>query len=103
MCDEKFYKLNKNGIIFSVKVVPNSSKNEVCGILDNLLKIKIKAPPIENKANTELIKFLSKLAEKPKSCFELLSGNTSKTKNILIAGMTIDELKNFCDKINLNQ
>ena len=61
MSDKKFYNLNNNGIILKIKVVPNSSKNEVCGLYEDMLKIKIKAPAIENQANVELIKFLSNL------------------------------------------
>ncbi len=103
MSDKKFYNLNNNGIILKIKVVPNSSKNEVCGLYEDMLKIKIKAPAIENQANVELIKFLSKLTSKPKSSLKILNGNTSKTKNLFIADMSIAELKIFCDKINLNQ
>ena len=103
MSDKKFYNLNNNGIILKIKVVPNSSKNEVCGLYEDMLKIKIKAPAIENQANVELIKFLSKLTSKPKSSLKILNGNTSKTKNLFIADMSIAELKIFCGKINLNQ
>ena len=103
MSDKKFYNLNNNGIILKIKVVPNSSKNEVCGLYEDMLKIKIKAPAIENQANVELIKFLSKLTSKPKSSLKILNGNTAKTKNLFIADMSIAELKIFCDKINLNQ
>ena len=46
-----------NDLILHIKAVPNSSKNEICGLFDNALKVKIKAPAVENKANEELIKY----------------------------------------------
>ena len=59
--NESFYKELDNGIVLKIKAVPNSSKNEICGILDDALKVKIKAPAVENKANEELVKYFSKL------------------------------------------
>lgn len=102
MFEKKFYKLKDNGIILNIKAVPNSSVNEFCGLLEDSLKIKIKAPATENKANLELIKFISKSLKVPKSSVEVVSGNTSKIKNIFIAGLTIDELEIFCDRIGLS-
>lgn len=103
MNDKKFYNLNNCGIVLKIKAVPNSSKNEICGLLDDMIKIKIKAPAVENQANLELIKFLSKLTSKPKSSLKILNGNNSKTKNVFIPDMSIDDLKIFCDRMNLSQ
>jgi len=61
---------------------PASSKNEIVGILDDTLKIKIKAPAVEGAANKELIKFLSKAFKVPKSDIVIVSGDTSKRKRV---------------------
>lgn len=98
---ENFYSLSENGITLKIKAVPNSSKNEICGILDGALKIKIKAPAVENKANEELVKFFSKLLKVSKSSVELKSGGTSKLKTLYINGCTIDKLKDVCVNIDL--
>lgn len=89
----EFFEAKNDGVFIRVKIVPNSSKNEICGILDNALKIKIKAPAVENKANLELIKFLAKEIGVAKSAVTLVSGCTSKIKNIFIAGVTIEKIK----------
>lgn len=98
---ENFYSISENGITLKIKAVPNSSKNEICAIMDGALKIKIKAPAVENKANEELVKFFSKLLKVSKSSVELKSGGTSKLKTLYINGCTIDKLKDVCVNIDL--
>lgn len=97
--EQTFYKEQENGIMIKIKAVPNSSKNEICGLYDDALKVKIKAPAVENKANEELIKFFSKLLKIPKSSIILKSGDTSKLKTLYINGCTIDKIKDVCVNI----
>jgi len=75
---------------------PASSKNEIVGIFDDTLKIKIKAPAVEGAANKELIKFLSKQFKVSKSDIEIVSGTNSKRKKIK---MPINQnIKEFIDE-----
>ena len=97
--NESFYKVLDNGIVLKIKAVPNSSKNEICGILDDALKVKIKAPAVENKANEELVKYFSKLLKLPKSSVVLKAGGTSKLKTLYIENCTIDKIKQVCVNI----
>jgi uncharacterized protein (TIGR00251 family) len=76
--------LKEDYAILSIKAVPNSSKNMVSGILDESLKIKIKAPAVEGAANKELVKFLSKLFKVSKSDIVFVGGETSKRKLIKV-------------------
>ena len=87
-------------MILKIKAVPNSSKNEICGVLDGALKVKIKAPAVENKANEELVKFFAKLLKVPKSSVVLKLGAASKIKSLYISGCTIDKIKDVCGNIN---
>jgi len=61
----------------SVVVKPNSRKTEIIEIKDNVAKIALSAPAEENKANIELIKFVSKLLKRK---VEIISGKTNKKK-----------------------
>lgn len=79
-----------NGLIIRVKIVPNSSKNDII-IEDEFIKVKVTAQPIENKANKALVEFLSKKFKIPKTSIEILKGETSKEKTILMG--TSDENK----------
>jgi len=72
-----------------IKVIPNSSKNQITEIMeesngDKIIKIRIKAAPKRGKANKELIKFLSKHLKLSKSCFSIISGKTEQIKLIKI-------------------
>ncbi len=83
----------ENNHLIAIKIIPNSSKNQFVGILDGALKIKITAPPIEGKANAQLIKFLSKQTGVSKSKIIIASGSTSKHKMISIEGFDADSLE----------
>ena len=72
----------KEGLIIRVKIVPNSSKNDII-LEDEFIKVKVTAQPIENKANKALIEFLAKKFKVPKTSIEILKGDTSKEKTLL--------------------
>ncbi|MBE7702666.1 MAG: YggU family protein [Cyanobacteria bacterium SIG28] len=69
------------GLILKIKIVPNSSKNDII-LEQDFIKIKITAQPIENKANKMLIEFLSKTFKVPKTNIEIVKGETSKEKTL---------------------
>ena len=79
-------------LIFSVRVIPKSSKSEIVGEHDGALKVKLKSPPIDGAANAELIKVLAKHFSVPKSAVEILAGQTSKTKQVKISGVSQNAL-----------
>jgi len=74
------------GATFRVRVQPGASKNEIVGIQEDVLRLRISAPPVEGKANKVLIGFLAKQLGVKKSEIEIVSGHTSKTKTIQIVG-----------------
>lgn len=78
------------GLVIKVKIVPNSSKNDIV-LEEEFIKVKVTAQPIENKANKALIEFLSKRFKIPKTSIEILKGDTSKEKTLLLR--TNDEKK----------
>ncbi len=79
-----WYEVKGDFVTFRIKAVPNSSKNVVSGILDDALKLKIKAPAVEGAANKELVKFLSKQFKVSKSEVVFIGGETSKQKRIRV-------------------
>lgn len=87
-----FLTQNDKGVIFSVKLVPNSSFSKVVDFTEEYVRIKISSPPIENKANKELISFCSKLFDINKSKIQIVSGDKSKLKKVLFSDTKIDEI-----------
>lgn len=81
--DQKFFKETKDGKILRVRVIPNSSKNELIENEDGTIKVKLTAPPVDGKANKCLVEFLSKTFSVPKTSIEVIKGQTSKDKVIL--------------------
>lgn len=81
------------GIIINLKISPNASKNEIIKTPDGV-KVKITAQPIDGKANKCLVEYLSKLFKVPKTSIEILKGEMSKEKTLLIK--TVDD-----DKISM--
>ena len=75
----------KRGIALPVRVIPRASRNEFVEVLsDQTVKIRLTAPPVEGKANEELIKFLSKVLDVPKSKIEIVAGKTGRDKLVSI-------------------
>ncbi len=73
----------ENGVIFTLRIVPNSSRNELI-IEEEFIKVKVTAQPIENKANKALVELLSKTLKVPKTSIQIVKGETSKEKTIFI-------------------
>ena len=86
-----------DGIILNLYVQPKAAKNEIAGIYNNALKIRITAPPADNKANQMCLKFLAKQLDLPKSSLDLIAGRTSRNKQIFIPFTNQDE-KNHEEK-----
>ena len=72
-----------------VKVFPKSSRNQVMEREGGWLKIRVTAPPLEDKANKALIALLSKKLKLPKRNVEIISGARSKFKIIRIQGEAV--------------
>lgn len=77
----------------TVKVSPGASRNEISGFRDDILLVKIAAPPEKGKANRELIDFLSTKLGVRKSDIDVLRGETSRTKILEISGLDHQDLK----------
>ncbi len=69
-----------------VRVIPRAKKTEIVATLaDGTLKIKLKAPPVDGKANEELVRFLSEEFDVAKSKIEIVRGEKGRNKVIEIA------------------
>ena len=75
-----------------VRIHPNAARNEVMGITDGILQVRISAPPVKGKANKELIDFLSQLLGVSKSRLSIIKGHTSRNKVIAVDGLSREEL-----------
>lgn len=74
-------------ILIKIKAIPNASKTEIVGWENEMLKIRVAAPPEKNEANKELIDFLAKFLKIGKSRIQLLRGLTGRHKTLCIEGI----------------
>lgn len=84
---------HKNGVMLFIKLTPKASKNALVRIEKDTngksrLKATVTAVPEKGKANTALIKLLSKKLGLPKTSIELIAGDQSRLKTILLHGET---------------
>ena len=80
------------GLDIKVRAVPRASKNEIQGIHDQALKIRLTTAPVDGKANQALVRFLSKELHISKSQIHLKQGETSRHKMLRITGLTKEQL-----------
>jgi uncharacterized protein (TIGR00251 family) len=80
------------GVVFRIRVVPRASRCEVAGIQDDALKLRIKAPPVEGKANEECIRLLAEFLGVKKTQVTIVAGHTSRTKTVSVEGRKAREI-----------
>ena len=76
-------------IRLAVQITPNAKKTEVIGVLDDVLKLRLQAQPIEGKAHEALVKYLAKTLEVPRSAVTITHGQTNKRKLIEVSSGTL--------------
>ena len=79
---------SKGTIKLTVRVQPRASKDEIAGTMEGALKIRLRAPAVENRANEALVVFLAQLLKRPKSAVRIQSGEHGRTKRVEIQGVT---------------
>ncbi|XP_050542817.1 UPF0235 protein C15orf40 homolog isoform X2 [Daktulosphaira vitifoliae] len=91
--------LAKSGnIIIKINAKPGAKSNNITDISPDGIGVQINAPPTDGEANTELIKYLSKVLNLRKSDMLIDRGSKSRSKTILVNG-TQDNIENFMNKI----
>jgi uncharacterized protein (TIGR00251 family) len=94
--------VNGDGIVLSLHIQPRSSRNEVCGVHGDALKVRLTSPPVDGAANKLCREFLAKLFDVPKSAVEIISGETSRHKRVRIAGGDAARLRQIIDGLDVS-
>lgn len=84
-----------DGVIVNVRAQPRSSRAGVEGVVADALKVRIRSAPVDGKANKELIETVADAFDLAKSRVHFKSGETSKTKRLLLLGVTAAEISKF--------
>ena len=78
----------KDGIQFAAIIQPRSSKNIICGLQGDSLKIRLTAPPVDGAANKMCVKLLAKILSISLSKITITKGQKGRNKIFLIQGIT---------------
>ena len=82
-----------DGCTLPVRVHPGAKRIAINGIHDGALKVSLTTPPTDGRANAALIEFLADRLNIPRARITLLTGATSRTKTLRIAGLTQNEVE----------
>jgi uncharacterized protein (TIGR00251 family) len=84
--------MNDDATRISVRVRPGAASSEVVGWADGIYTVRIAAPPVDGKANAELVKFLSKKLGVARSSIRIIRGEKSRLKLIAVASIPESEI-----------
>jgi uncharacterized protein (TIGR00251 family) len=78
----------EGAVILAVRLQPRASKDEIAGVMGGALKIRLRAPALEDRANEALCEFLAELLKTSKAAVRILSGHHSRSKRVEVRGVT---------------
>ena len=76
-----------DGVMLTLHIQPGAKKTEIVGPHGEALKIRLRAPPVDGKANVCLLTFLAARLAVPKVAVRLISGESSRAKRVHVAGV----------------
>lgn len=79
--------------LIRIRVTPKSAKNEVMGVVDGCLRLKINAPPVDGAANEKAREFLAELLRLPKRDVVMERGQTAREKVFKVIGLGEAEIR----------
>ncbi len=83
MSDRPYLRREPSGaVLLNIWVQPNAPRSAFAGLHGDRLKIRIASPPVDGKANEELVRFLGKALSLPRSRVKLIAGETSRGKTV---------------------
>ena len=86
-------KEDAEGITLRVRIQPGASRDQIVGVVEGALRLRITAPPVEGAANKQCIKFLAKKLHIAKSKIALLKGEHARKKVLRMSGVSTADLK----------
>lgn len=78
---------------FYVRVIPRAQRDELVGGEGELYKIRLKAPPVEGRANDALVRFLAARLDIPRAQIEIVRGATSRNKLVRVTGLDLQAVR----------
>jgi uncharacterized protein len=91
-----------DGATIAVRVAPRASKTTIIGVMgegsEAVLRIALAAPPVDGRANQELIDYFAEFLDVARSSVEIASGLQSRNKVVKVKGPTASEISSTLSK-----
>jgi len=84
-------------VIFTVRVQPRASRDAIEGEWQGALKVRLTAPPVDDRANGACCRILAEHLNIPVSAVRILSGERSRTKRVEVRGVTAAQVQRLAD------
>ena len=97
--DQPILESHADGTILLVRAHPGARRNEIRGVQDGMLKVSVTQSPEKGKANKAVVELLSKTLGLKKSQIELVAGDTSHQKRLLVRGIDAADLARRIERI----
>jgi len=81
-----WYRWENSALIIRIRVQPGASRDGIVGVHGERLKVRLRAPPVDGKANAGLIRFLAAVFGVTRSSIEILTGSGSRDKQVRVDG-----------------
>ena len=91
-----FFLPTGQGYLLRLTVAPGAQRTQVVGLYGDRLKVRLAAPPEKGSANRELIDFLARALNLPKSSFKLTGGAQSRSKVVAVYDLSPDLSDRLC-------
>jgi uncharacterized protein (TIGR00251 family) len=86
----QWYRKTPDGWLLTLHIQPGAKKSEVVGLHGDALKVRVASPPVDGKANEALVAFIADQLGLPKRAVQLVRGDTSRAKTVLVTASEID-------------
>lgn len=87
------------GVVLRIRATPNAAQTTAEGLRQDRLSLRVKAPPVEGKANDEVRKWAAKTFALRASHVSLLRGEHAREKDLLLEGVTPEQAGQVLDRL----
>lgn len=77
----------------TIRLTPRASRDSIDGWRDDVLLVRVAAPPADGAANESLVRLLAKRLRVAPSNIEIVSGAQSRVKIVEVEGVTIEQIR----------
>lgn len=93
-----FLRTTADGVVIHLYVQPRASRNSLAGEVEGELKVRLTSPPVDGAANALCVKYFAKLLGVAKSELELVAGEKSRHKQLLVRGAEQERVRQVLER-----